>query len=95
MNYEVFVNKTLNLYNLKSYYTRVLENDFFTEFLIREAQREIVEETKAEYNPAAYGMNRAEEQVMQAYPAERYTDRSRYHHHNILFFTREIKKIKS
>ena len=80
MNYEVFVNKTLNLYNLKSYYTRVLENDFFTEFLIREAQREIVEETKAEYNPAAYGMNRAEEQVMQAYPAERYSDRSRYHY---------------
>ena len=85
MNYEVFVNKTLNLYNLKSYYTRVLENDFFTEFLIREAQREIVEETKAEYNPAAYGMNRAEEQVMQAYPAERYSDRSRYHYYFIFY----------
>ena len=83
MNYEVFVNKTLNLYDLKLYYTRVLENDFFTEFLIREAQREIVEETKAEYNPAAYGMNRAEEQVMQAYPAERYSDRSRYHYYFI------------
>ena len=90
MNYEVFVNKTLNLYNLKSYYTRVLENDFFTEFLIREAQREIVEETKAEYNPAAYGMNRAEEQVMQAYPAERYSDRSRYIPLSF-FFTGEIK----
>ena len=87
MNYEVFVNKTLNLYHLKLYYTRVLENDFFTEFLIREAQREIVEETKAEYNPAAYGMNRAEEQVMQAYPAERYSDRSRYHY----YFSLEIK----
>ena len=77
MNYEVFVNKTLNLYHLKLYYT------FFTEFLIREAQREIVEETKAEYNPAAYGMNRAEEQVMQAYPAERYSDRSRYYYYFI------------
>ena len=85
MNYEVFVNKTLNLYDLKLYYTRVLENDFFTEFLIREAQREIVEETKAEYNPAAYGMNRAEEQVMQAYPAERYSDRSRYHYYFIFY----------
>ena len=85
MNYEVFVNKTLNLYHLKLYYTRVLENDFFTEFLIREAQREIVEETKAEYNPAAYGMNRAEEQVMQAYPAERYSDRSRYHYYFIFY----------
>ena len=85
MNYEVFVNKTLNLYDLKLYYTRILENKiyFFTEFLIREAQREIVEETKAEYNPAAYGMNRAEEQVMQAYPAERYSDRSRYHYYFI------------
>ena len=91
MNYEVFVNKTLNLYDLKLYYTRVLENDFFTEFLIREAQREIVEETKAEYNPAAYGMNRAEEQVMQAYPAERYSDRSRYHY----YFSLEIRKLKS
>ena len=85
MNYEVFVNKTLNLYDLKLYHTRVLENDFFTEFLIREAQREIVEETKAEYNPAAYGMNRAEEQVMQAYPAERYSDRSRYHYYFIFY----------
>ena len=85
MNYEVFVNKTLNLYDLKLYYTWVLENDFFTEFLIREAQREIVEETKAEYNPAAYGMNRAEEQVMQAYPAERYSDRSRYHYYFIFY----------
>ena len=47
--------------------------------MIREAQREIVEETKAEYNPAAYGMNRAEEQVMQTYPAERYSDRPRYY----------------
>ena len=55
--------------------------------MIREAQREIVEETKAEYNPAAYGMNRAEEQVMQAYPAERYSDRSRYHY----YFSLEIK----
>ena len=87
MNYEVFVNKTLNLYDLKLYYTRILENKiyFFTEFLIREAQREIVEETKAEYNPAAYGMNRAEEQVMQAYPAERYSDRSRYHYYFIFY----------
>ena len=82
MNYEVFVNKTLNLYHLKLYHTReYLKIIFFTEFLIREAQREIVEETKAEYNPAAYGMNRAEEQVMQAYPAERYSDRSRYHYY--------------
>ena len=81
MNYEVFVNKTLNLYHLKLYYILgYLKIIFFTEFLIREAQREIVEETKAEYNPAAYGMNRAEEQVMQAYPAERYSDRSRYHY---------------
>ena len=50
--------------------------DFFSEYYIREAQREIVEETKAEYNPAAYGMNRAEEQVM-TYPAERYAERPR------------------
>ena len=45
-----------------------------SEYYIREAQREIVEETKAEYNPAAYGMNRAEEMT---YSAERYPDRSR------------------
>ena len=44
------------------------------EYYIREAQREIVEETKAEYNPAAYGMNRAEEMT---YSAERYPERSR------------------
>ena len=49
---------------------------FFSEYYIREAQREIVEEAKAEYNPAAYGMNRAEEQVM-TYPAERYAERPR------------------
>ena len=38
-----------------------------------------MEETKAEYNPAAYGMNRAEEQVM-TYPSERYAaaERPRY-----------------
>ena len=33
----------------------------FLEFYIREAQREANEEAKAEYNPAAYGMNRTEE----------------------------------
>ena len=60
------------------YITKIKLKFIFPEFLIREAQREIVEETKAEYNPAAYGMNRAEEQVMQAYPAERYSDRPRY-----------------
>ena len=31
---------------------------------MREAQREANEEAKAEYNPAAYGMNRAEEQLL-------------------------------
>ena len=31
---------------------------------MREAQREANEEAKAEYNPAAYGMNRAEEQLV-------------------------------
>lgn len=35
---------------------------------MREAQREANEEAKAEYNPAAYGMNRAEEQLL-AYSA--------------------------
>ena len=36
----------------------------FSEFYVREAQREANEEAKAEYNPAAYGMNRAEEQLL-------------------------------
>ena len=53
------------------------------EYYIREAQREIVEETKAEYNPAAYGMNRAEEMT---YSAERYPDRSRYVKSYFLFY---------
>ena len=35
-----------------------------SEFYVREAQREANEEAKAEYNPAAYGMNRAEEQLL-------------------------------
>lgn len=42
---------------------------FVAEFYVREAQREVVEEAKAEYNPAAYGMNRAEEQLI-AYPVQ-------------------------
>ena len=50
---------------------------FVAEFYVREAQREVVEEAKAEYNPAAYGMNRAEEQLI-AYPVqERYPEQRR------------------
>jgi len=47
----------------------------FAEFYVREAQREVVEEAKAEYNPAAYGMNRAEEQLI-PYP-DRYPEQRR------------------
>ena len=53
----------MRLWSFLFFFVRVAE------FYVREAQREVVEEAKAEYNPAAYGMNRAEEQLI-AYPVQ-------------------------